>query len=137
MQEARKSLGEYWSKAEEISGLDPGIQRRMVDGILSGKIKAIDGEQVGLLTKETIDAVAERNAAADAVNSAKTPEELDFAKSRRVLVAGGTASKRCRRRQENRDINRPRDYRLARWRQEPTDLTRMESRLVVWHTVAS
>jgi hypothetical protein len=86
VQEARKSLGKSWEEAESVSRRDPGVGRRILNDINNGKITAVDDVQVAHLTRETIDAVAERNAAADAVNNAKTPEELDSARSRRELA---------------------------------------------------
>lgn len=82
VQEARKSLGQSLVEAQSAESREPGTARRLVDDINAGRVKSVDDTGDGLLTIETIDAQVERSAAEDAVNNAKTPDELDSAKAR-------------------------------------------------------
>lgn len=84
-QAARRDFGTVWDEAATEAEKDPSIGRRLVNELNNKPREVSDTENAHLLRTQ-IATQTEHSAAVEAVNSAKTPEDLAAAKSRLELA---------------------------------------------------
>jgi hypothetical protein len=84
-QAAKRDFGTVWDEAKAQAGKDPNIGRRLVNE-LNQKPRTISDTENAHLLRTEIAAQTEHSDAVEAVNSAKTPEDLTAAKSRLELA---------------------------------------------------
>src|SRR6185369_14818037 len=82
---AKRDFGTVWDEAAAQAQEDPTIGQRLVNE-LNSKPRAISDTENAHLLRTQIAAQTEHSAAVDAVNNAKTPEDLTAAKSRLELA---------------------------------------------------